>query len=64
MKLRIKSMIWNIRKQKTIRTTTRKRIPKKEDSVLSPHKEYISSTHPSWVIGEAVPLDPIGHLLH
>ena len=35
MKLRIKSMIWNIRKQKTIRTTTRKRTPKKEDSVSS-----------------------------
>ena len=35
MKLRIKSMIWNIRKHKTIRTTRRKKNPKNEDSISS-----------------------------
>ena len=35
MKLRIKSMIWNIRKHKTIRTTRRKKNPKNEDHISS-----------------------------
>ena len=33
-------------------------------SILSPHEGYTSIKYSAWVIGEAVPLDPIGHLLH
>ena len=43
MKLRIISMIWNIRKQKTIRTTRRKKNPKKKKK----NKDSISSL---WII--------------
>ena len=50
MRLRIKSMIWNIKKQKTTTTTTtknprqseqeEKRIQKNEECVCSPHDNF------------------------
>ena len=50
MKPRIKSMIWDIRKQKQpIRTTRRKKNPKKEDSVGSLCDNFkLSNSHVIW----------------
>ena len=34
-----------------------------EEGVLNQHEGHTLS-YPAWVIGEVVPLDPTGHLLH